>query len=352
MHFKSTLFVSMMLFLTSTWSTGLDSVQLIRLHELFENHSTSTNGVDEEQIAQVVKEYFGLEWKDTEKMFNYNKDESDSLNLNNLLLTLAKKGEKSSDKVKKLTFSDVSFYLEEFEECNELGYLNLQQLSKVFTNWKTVNDALNAKSEELKNEKGEDHKIIATEFLLIMIEIKPEGHGLNIAQIETFDSLYEAHKTSGSIDRVACEKVFEELGITVNDELELLFNSQRPAERLLMDLIILAAERNTVVEENELSVLRLNDVVTAINEFIKMDRNNDYVLSPEEYEDYLNGSSTAFTGSAETVRKAENYLRKFDGFQTINALEYIESCIFHAKTSNDFKLYTVGDNSQALTILI
>ncbi|XP_050434938.1 uncharacterized protein LOC126842100 [Adelges cooleyi] len=337
MHFKSTLFVSMMLCLTSTWSTGLDSVQLKRLHELYENHSTPTNGVNEEQIAQVVNEYFGLEWKDTEKMFNYNKDESDSFNLYQLLLALAEKGEKSYDKVKKLTFSDVSFYLEEFEDDNELGYLNIQQLSKKFNNWKSVNNALNAKSVELKKEKGDDHEIMATEFLLIMMEINPTGNGLTIAQIEMFDGLYEAHKTSGSVDRVACEKVFKELGMTVNDELELLFNSQRPAGRLLMDLIILAAERNTAVEENELSVLSLNDVVTAINEFIKMDNNNDCLLSPKEYENYVDTSRTVFKGSEETVEKAKHCLSKFDDIQTINALDYIKAVFFIQNHTNELK---------------
>ncbi|XP_050439934.1 uncharacterized protein LOC126845328, partial [Adelges cooleyi] len=239
--------------------------------------------------------------------------------------------------VKKLTFSDVSFYLEEFEDDNELGYLNIQQLSKKFNNWKSVNNALNAKSVELKKEKGDDHEIMATEFLLIMMEINPTGNGLTIAQIEMFDGLYEAHKTSGSVDRVACEKVFKELGMTVNDELELLFNSQRPAGRLLMDLIILAAERNTAVEENELSVLSLNDVVTAINEFIKMDNNNDCLLSPKEYENYVDTSRTVFKGSEETVEKAKHCLSKFDDIQTINALDYIKAVFFIQNHTNELK---------------
>ncbi|XP_050439219.1 uncharacterized protein LOC126844838 [Adelges cooleyi] len=300
-------------------STGLNGVQLKRLHELFENHSTTTtNAVNQEQIAQVVKSCFELKWEDTKIMSGYNIGDPDSVNLYYLLHALAEKGKKSSDKVKKLTFSDVSFYLEEFEECNKFGYLKLQQLSKVFSNWKTVNDALNAKSEELRTEKGDDYVIIATEFLLFMMDIKPAGHGLTIAQIEMFDSLYEAYKTSGSVDRVACEKVFEVFSITVNDELELLFKSHQPAGILLMDLIILAAERNTAVEENKLSVLSLCDVVSAINDFVKMDRNNDCVLSSNEYENYVYESDTGFTGSAETVEKAGHYLSKFNGKVNLN----------------------------------
>ncbi|XP_050434888.1 uncharacterized protein LOC126842072 [Adelges cooleyi] len=341
MHFKSALIVCAVYYLTSAWSIGLNSDQLQLLNKQFENYKKAKNGISEEQIAQFVYETFGMKWDDPSIIYGYDSDEYDSTNLFYLLRALAEHDNKSSDKFKgnRLTPFEVDFFLEEFVTCigsyEQPRYLALQELSKAFQYWKTMNDALNAKLEKLKSEKGDDYVLHAGEFLLIMLEIKPVGRGLTIAQIEMFDTLYEAHKTSGSVDRVACEKVFEELGITVNDELELLFNSQRPAGILLMDLIILAAERNTAVEENELSVLSLCEVISAINEFQMLDGNTNGVLSPNEYASFVDESSPFLIESEEPVKNLKNYLKKFDGVNVINVAEYMEVVFFIDKHTED-----------------
>ncbi|XP_050444061.1 uncharacterized protein LOC126847724 [Adelges cooleyi] len=380
MHIKIAFTVCVVYFLTSTWSMGLNSVQLKQFKKYFENHKKCTGGVSEEEIEQVVKESFGIEWKQSDIYFGYSSDEPDSMNLFYLLGALAEKdnkipdniisetcvkeiGIKSSDNIiidkgEILTPFEVYFYLDEFIACamshRQPGYLTLQQLSKVFKYWTTINSRLNAKSKELEIEKGVRYVINTADFLLIMLEIKPEGRGLTLAQLKMFVALYEKHKTSKqvfqdlgrkmefgcckkqkttglaiTIDPDESEKVFNELGITIDDELELLFKSELPAGKLLMYLIIVAAERNTAVEDNELIVLSPSEVVFAIKEFNKMKIDNDGLVSPYGFASFKAESSIIL--ESKCSKEARQYFWKLDGINTLNVAEYMEILSFVEK---------------------
>ncbi|XP_050435455.1 uncharacterized protein LOC126842486 [Adelges cooleyi] len=326
-----------------------------------------TGGVGEEEIEQVVKETFGIEWKKSDIYFRYGSDEPDSMNLFYLLGALAEKNkipdqddkEKDNkipdsiiidvdDKEKDnkipdsiiidegeiLTPLEVYFYLDEFIACamshRQPGYLTLQQLSEVFKHWTTINSRLNAKSKELEIEKGVRYVINSADFLLIMLEIKPKGRGLTLPQLKMFVALYEAHKTSNRINAEASKRVFQNLGIQIDDYLKKLFKSDRPAGKLLMDLIIVAAERNTAVKDNELMVLSPSEVVFAIKEFNKMKIDNDGLMSPYEYAGFKVESSTILK-SKKWSKEVIQYLRKLDDIKTLNVAEYMEILLFVEK---------------------
>ncbi|XP_050444054.1 uncharacterized protein LOC126847720 [Adelges cooleyi] len=359
MHFKSALIVCAVYFLTSAWSIELNSDQLEELKKLYENCKKTTNGISKDEIAHVVKETFGIEWENLQTNFEYHSNLPDSVNLINLLWALAATDNQTIDKVKvnALISNEVSIFLEEFVAEAELhkqrGYINLQQLSEVFEHWKMVNDALNAKRKVLKTENPDDYVMNAVEFLLLMIEIKPEGYGLNQAQIEMFGNLYEAHKTSDGIDPVESEKVFNELGISINDELRQLFKSTGPAEVLLIDLIVAAAERNKATEENEWKLLSPSEVVFYVNQFNEIDDDNDGLVSLDEYADFMNMLEKVLANNLpEAIEKMQDYLKSFYSIKTINVVVHMEYVLF--MTKHIFEYYVtleeddiVGDNSQA-----
>ncbi|XP_050444063.1 uncharacterized protein LOC126847725 isoform X2 [Adelges cooleyi] len=350
MHIRIALTVCVVYFLTSTWSMGLNSVQLKQFKNHYENHKMCTGGVSEEEIEQVVKETFGIEWKKSDIYFRYGSDEPDSMNLFYLLGALAEKNKipDQDDKEKDnkipdsiiidegeiLTPLEVYFYLDEFIACamshRQPGYLTLQQLSKVFKYWTTINSRLNAKSKELEIEKGVRYVINSADFLLIMLEIKPKGRGLTLPQLKMFVALYEAHKTSNRINAEASKRVFQNLGIQIDDYLKKLFKSDRPAGKLLMDLIIVAAERNTAVKDNELMVLSPSEVVFAIKEFNKMKIDNDGLMSPYEYAGFKVEPSTILK-SKKWSKEVIQYLRKLDDIKTLNVAEYMEILLFVEK---------------------
>ncbi|XP_050444323.1 uncharacterized protein LOC126847923 [Adelges cooleyi] len=192
----------------------------------------------------------------------------------------------------------------------QLGFLTLRQLSEVFNYWKTMNDTLKLKSEHLKSGKGEGYVLYVAEFLLIMLDIKRPGNGLTLTQIKKFGILYEAQKTSGRIDPAKSEKLFNDLGITVNNELKLLFKSDGRVGILLMDLIMAAAERNKILMENDLRVISPSEVMYARNDFNEFDDSKDGELSPKEYADnkaYLNPISKSMEQSAKPIIKNVNF---------------------------------------------
>ncbi|XP_050434990.1 uncharacterized protein LOC126842143 [Adelges cooleyi] len=338
-NFKIALTVCVVCFITSAWSVGLNSDQLNRLNNLFENHKTSTGGVSEKQIAGVVKETFGIEWEQILDDFSYVSDEPDSTNLYFLLTTLAQQENKKSDdiEVKWLTPFEVDFFLKEFDTCVESHdqpeYLTLEQLSETFKYWKTIHFALDQKFKKLKtgngdNSKQDNHIVNAAEFLLIMLEMKPDGRGLTLAQIGKFADLYETHKRAAvGINPFASRKVFEELGITINSELQLLFESAQPAGILLIELILAAAELNKDVGE-ESPVLSLCEVVTAIREFVGLDLSNDGVLMPKEYANYVEKAKQILIRSTNPTENARRYLMKFDGINNRNVADYMQVVFF------------------------
>ncbi|XP_050444032.1 uncharacterized protein LOC126847698 [Adelges cooleyi] len=115
--------------------------------------------------------------------------------------------------------------------------------------------------------------------------ITTKGLGLTLAQIKMFIDLYDAHKTSDGINAAASRKVFQTLGIQIDDDLEKLFKSKRTAEILLKDLIIVAAERNMTVPKNERRVIRVVEVIFETLHFNRTDKNEDGLLSSNEYTD-------------------------------------------------------------------
>ncbi|XP_050444071.1 uncharacterized protein LOC126847733 [Adelges cooleyi] len=339
MHFKCALVFCALYFLTSAWSTGLNSYQLETLQNLYKPYKTTRNGVKEETIRPVVENIFGMEWEDPDSEFGFYLDESDSMHLFNLLRMMAFNEIKHTDQiqVKKLTLSEVQFYLDEFEKRFEFykqdGYLNLQQLSQVFVNWKTVNDALNERKKQLEIENKKDYVMNAADFLLTIIEIKPKGLGLTLAQIKMFIDLYDAHKTSDGINAAASRGVFQELGIQIDDVLEKRFKSERTAEILLKDLIIVAAERNMTVPKNERRALRVSEVVSVVQYFNVLDINKDGLLSSDEYMEDLKGdfedALVSIKESPEAIERAQHYINViFKGNKTINVAEYTELMLF------------------------
>ncbi|XP_050444257.1 uncharacterized protein LOC126847892 [Adelges cooleyi] len=278
--------------------------------------------------------------EDSTLEIRFRSDQPDSMNLFNLLWTLVDNKVKRVDKtkVKKLTFLEVTLYLDEFEELfkshNQNGYIYLKQLSGFFGYWQTINYALHKK---FKNLETDDYTVMnAVDFLLTIMDIKPKGRGLTLAQIEMFVDLYEAHKTSDGIDADASGEVFQTLGIQIEDDLKNLLTSKRSPEVLLMDLIIVAAERNITVPKNEIRVYTVIEVVTGTRQFMKMDKNGDGLLSPDEYAADFEYESTRDLASSkespEVFDRAQHYINNiFKANKAINVAEFTEICLLAVK---------------------
>ncbi|XP_050433608.1 uncharacterized protein LOC126841281 [Adelges cooleyi] len=320
MYLKCIVIVCAVYFITLVWSTGLNSDQLKLLAGLYENTELSINEITDENITQFIKEHFGIE--QLTNIFRCDPNVPELINLNDLLMVLAKNDNKNADKtkVKNLTPTEVEHYLGEFiahtEIHNQPGYLTPRQLQGLFKSL-NLKDALEALPNEIKIKKGGNYVMNGADFLFIMLAIKPEGNGLTLAQLEKFVSLYEAH----SIDPVASQKIFEELGITTKEhELNLLFKHDRPAEKLLIDIIVYAAERSRTVEKNESRLLDQSEVVSCVSNFNMLDENEDGLLSGDECAFFVEKLKTVLElmtkGSVKdslTFEKAQIFLKKFDG---------------------------------------
>ncbi|XP_050431052.1 uncharacterized protein LOC126839685 isoform X3 [Adelges cooleyi] len=297
MHFKCALIFCALYLLTSAWSTGLNSDQLELLQDLYKPYKLTSHEVSVETIRQVVENTFKMEYSTIE--FIFSSDESDSMNLFYLLWIVVDNEVKRTDKIK---------------------------LSAVFNYWPTINHAFNKK---FKNLETDEYTVMnAVDFLLTMMDIKPKGRGLILAQIEMFVDLYEAHKTSDGINADASREVFQKLGIQIEDDLKNLFESKRSPEILLMDLIIVAAERNITVPKNEIRVGSVIEVVNGTQEFITMDKNGDGLLSSDEYAadlKYMIMSDLATSKeSPEVFDRAQHYINIFKANKAINVAEYTE----------------------------
>ncbi|XP_050434893.1 uncharacterized protein LOC126842075 [Adelges cooleyi] len=161
-----------------------------------------------------------------------------------------------------------------------------------------------------------------------MLEIKPDGRGLTLAQVGKFSGLHETHKrATGGINPFASRKVFEELGITINSELQVLFETVQPAGKLLIELILAAAELNKDVGERS-RVLSLCEVVIAIQKFNNLDLINDGVLIPKEYANFVKKSKQILKWSTKPTENALRYLMKFDGINNRNIADYMQVVFF------------------------
>ncbi|XP_050444108.1 uncharacterized protein LOC126847755 [Adelges cooleyi] len=347
MHFKSTLIVCAVYFLSSAWSNGLTGDQLTRLSEVFKDYKITIDQVDQKKLGQIIEESFGIRYDEPES-FGYTLGQPDSMNLVNLLRNLPYRlnacsyniDSDNTFQVKRLRTIDVTVFLDEFVQHiisnDQPGYLTFEQLSKLFKDWKTFNKALNAKIKELKLKNDVNYVMNAVDFLLMMMEIKPAGGGLTLAQLEKFDSLYENRNTqTGSIDPAASEEVFKELGLTTEElsELKPLFDSSDSAATLLVDLIVAAAERNKMVAENDITAFCLTEVITTMMTFKHIDSNHDGVLSPNEYDGFMEDVISYLSEeSVKATEKGQNYIKKFDNEdKTLNFAKYMEIVLLCTK---------------------
>ncbi|XP_050442875.1 uncharacterized protein LOC126846997 [Adelges cooleyi] len=188
-----------------------------------------------------------------------------------------------------------------------------------------MNNALNAKVLKLKAQKDVDYVMNAVEFLLVVLEIKPKGLGLTLAEIEKFMSLYEANP--GDIDPVECEKVFNELGITTTEG---EFDYDQPTGKLLMDLVIAAAERNTSFEKKDLRVLCTIEVALAIKQFNNFDGDKDGLMSSDEYKKFVAETEMLTLEPPQKIKTATIFLNKYNG-RTVNFAEFLEIILFISK---------------------
>ncbi|XP_050443607.1 uncharacterized protein LOC126847431 [Adelges cooleyi] len=178
---------------------------------------------------------------------------------------------------------EVELYLEKFvtllKDNQNNGFLHHKQLLGLFKELNIKNEELE-KAENLIPKDEEGHAIAnQAEFLLIMLDVLPEGNGLSQKQLEKFVELYNK-TTTRSIDPKIIQKIFKEFEMTRTPHKE-LFRSNRPAAKELMELLIVTAERSKTAHRNEI-VLSTPKVRTLVSNFKKNDYNNNGILSGEE----------------------------------------------------------------------
>ncbi|XP_050424351.1 uncharacterized protein LOC126835661 [Adelges cooleyi] len=195
---------------------------------------------------------------------------------------------------------EVELFLEVFmrhaRRLGQHGYLNRNQLLHVFAdlNIKPMSEA----EQYIPRSSRGGGLAHAAEFLLIMLEVLPEGVGLNKAQIEEFVRLYRHHQVeSGSIDPLEIKRIIIELKmVTAPYHDILLFRYNRPAAIQLMELMIITAERSKTAPRNIIckeKVLSTPEVRSMISKFKKLDRDGDGLLSGNEAENFVNEFNTS-----------------------------------------------------------
>ncbi|XP_050424275.1 uncharacterized protein LOC126835619 [Adelges cooleyi] len=215
MHFKTAVILCALYLLTSARSIGLNSTQLCEIIDLYENHKMSAGRIAEEKITQLMENFFGIQ--ESKKLFDRDSNGNNAVDLKMLLLTLAYKDKKTHDcfQTQMLTPFEVEFFLSVFTEhansSNQDGRLSLQQLPGVLEDFKLDDTEIDKVVKKLKVDKKKrifskagytmskflnlnsikaQFVINEADFLLIMLEIKPEGYGLDLQQIEKFVDLY------------------------------------------------------------------------------------------------------------------------------------------------------------------
>ncbi|XP_050421136.1 uncharacterized protein LOC126833694 [Adelges cooleyi] len=306
MHFKSSVILCALYLLTSAWSIGLNSKQLWVITKLYKNHK-----VTEKNITQLMKEFFGIQEPKTP--FDCDSNEANSVDLKKLLLALAYKDKKTHNRYyenQTLTPFEVEFFLSVFTEhansSDQDGYLSLQQLPGVLKDLKLYDKEIEKVVAKLKVKQKKRNfskdaymkskllnfnsitaQFIITEadFLLIMLETKPEGYGLDRQQIEKFvDFFNNCRKTdSGSIEPMVIQKIFIDFGMADSKHYsKMLFKSNRSAANELMELMLVTAERSRT-EHTKRGVLDTYIVKFFLDEFVSHDKDSDGFLSHEEF---------------------------------------------------------------------
>ncbi|XP_050441521.1 uncharacterized protein LOC126846276 [Adelges cooleyi] len=282
MHLKSAIILFVVYFFTSVWSVGLNEDQINNCIELYKNRKDI-------HYIQSIPYLLGTVFRiqNAENVFTYNPEEVDYIHFSKLFLVFAYKGTKDWFEYNMLTSFEVHFYLKMFirdvQSLNQHGYLTRHQLSVVFEHLYLNVDE---KAINLVNKIIDGDKINPPEFLLIMLEVQPEGNGLNQAQIEEFITLYTLPKTeTGSINPLKIHNIFKEFRMAIESYVDLMiFESNRPAAKELMELMLVTAVRSRTVNENEDEVLSTNEVKSLIYDFKQLDTDKDGLLCNNEAE--------------------------------------------------------------------
>ncbi|XP_050424263.1 uncharacterized protein LOC126835611 [Adelges cooleyi] len=200
MHFKSAVILCALYLLTSAWSIGLNSKQLIEIIRLYDNHTMSASKITKNNITQLMKEFFEIQ--EPEELFDCDSNGGIDVDLNKLLLTLAYNDKITHDcfKTQMLTSFEVEFFLRVFTEHaispDQDGYISLQQLPGVLKYLKVDDTEIQKVVENLKVKQKNNNFLKAVymmskflnlnsikslfviheaDFLLIMLLMKPEN---------------------------------------------------------------------------------------------------------------------------------------------------------------------------------
>ncbi|XP_050421920.1 uncharacterized protein LOC126834196 isoform X2 [Adelges cooleyi] len=302
MHFKSAVILCALYLITSAWSFGLNSEQLTEIIRLYENHKMSSSEITAETITKFKKEFFGIQ--EPEKIIPCDSspklpteptamteddtctDEANAVDLKKLLLTLAYEDKKTHDsfKTQMLTYFEVEFFLRVFTEhamsSDQNGCIGVQQLPELLKD-------LKLKKTEIEN-IVEKHKvkfvINEADFLLIMLETKPEGYGLDLDQIQMLINLYHFDYISdtGRIDPKEVQDLFIEFNMArPKHDSKLLFECNRSPAKELMELVLVTAERSRKKYTRK-GFIHTTIVRSILSDFVEHDKNGDCLLSKKE----------------------------------------------------------------------
>ncbi|XP_050436657.1 uncharacterized protein LOC126843283 isoform X2 [Adelges cooleyi] len=245
-----------------------------------------------------MQESFGIE--KPEALFHSdssNIDGADSVDLKNLLLALSYNDENRHEcfKTEMLTPLEVEFFLNVFVEhandSDQDGCLGLEQLRGVLKELKLNDRDIGRVVGKLQAKKKTDEFAVKeADFLWTLMEIKPKGNGLSLEQIEELNDVYNGPKTdTGGIEPEEIQKIFIEFNMAdPKHESKMLFKSNRVAEKELMELALLTAERGRKVhvedseEDTEGKFMDPPLVRTFLSDFVSYDLNNDGFVSKQE----------------------------------------------------------------------
>ncbi|XP_050425070.1 uncharacterized protein LOC126836087 [Adelges cooleyi] len=160
------------------------------------------------------------------------------------------------------------------------GYLTYQQLTSVF-------ELLDLEIiQKIQIEKLSGYIFNQADFLFIMIEILPNGSGLTLKQVQEFDKLYRQRL----INPREIKKIFIGLNMANESHQELMqFRYNRPADKELMELMIVTAQRSRAVNPKDEAVLSTQEVRSLVSTFTNLNKGQNGILSKAEVKPYVEG---------------------------------------------------------------
>ncbi|XP_050427243.1 uncharacterized protein LOC126837377 [Adelges cooleyi] len=338
MQFKIAIILFAINLVTVTRSIGLNKYQVQKVSIFFEEHEKPLSKIPKagcnklandfgKKIVQLlrpsankilmrdmVKLANEFEMKNVSYYFKYNKDASNNQKVQDLLVYLASydKGADDWRKTPSLTSYEVRILLGLFNEFNiYVPHASRHHLLIACLNLhKSVKYSLLAVLDVLLGEGG--GAINAAKFLEGYLNIKPQGKGLDVNQVQKLISLHKNHKTDDDhIKPVEITKLFNKLSIVTEDHKNrLIFPSIRSAALELEELLIVTVEYDNEVDVKTSSVLSTTEVRSFMWMFSTHDKNKNGLLGEAE-----------LTGITTTVSAL---IAKFDsdGDQHINIAEY------------------------------